>query len=424
MLIMLMAALLVAIPATGVAVIDGISGTTFSLTAKDGYINTGDGDSVYMWGYADGAGPMQYPGPTLILNQGSVVTVTLTNQLAVPVSIVFPGQDVTATGGMPGLITREAPPGGSVTYTFTVSQPGTYMYHSGTRPDLQVEMGLIGAIVVRPAPGPNCPAPAPDPSKPSRGYAYCSPDAYFDREYLFLLSDMDPSIHQLVETGKMENVDNTMRYPVLWFINGRNLPDTLAPAFASWLPNQPYNIFPQMHPFEKVLMRIIGGGRDPHPFHTHGANHLIIARDGRLLKTTAATLPDLAESDFTTTSVPGETVDAIYVWTGEKLGWDIYGHTDPTSPCDPTVEYCPDHGKPFPVVLPNQLDLTNGMFWSGSPFLGIEGTLPPGEGGFNPYAGIFMMWHSHNEKELTNNNIFVGGMATMAVIQPPAAPIP
>ena len=24
------------------------------------------------------------------------------------------------------------------------------MYHSGTRPDLQIEMGLVGAIIVRP----------------------------------------------------------------------------------------------------------------------------------------------------------------------------------------------------------------------------------------------------------------------------------
>ena len=37
-------------------------------------------------------------------------------------------------------------------------------------------------------------------------------------------------------------------------------------------------------------------------------------------------VPDLAVSDYTTTVVPGETVDAIYgIWTGGKLNWDVYG---------------------------------------------------------------------------------------------------
>ncbi len=62
------------------------------------------------------------------MNQGQSVTVNLTNTLPVPVSIVFPGQiNVNATGGVPGLLTREAPPGGSVSYTFTASEPGTYI---------------------------------------------------------------------------------------------------------------------------------------------------------------------------------------------------------------------------------------------------------------------------------------------------------
>ena len=83
-------------------------------------------------------------GPTLIVNQGQTVTVTLNNELPVPTSIVFPGQaNVTASGGASGLITREAPakigagPAGTVTYSFAACQPGTYTYHSGTRPDLQ-----------------------------------------------------------------------------------------------------------------------------------------------------------------------------------------------------------------------------------------------------------------------------------------------
>ena len=105
------------LPLTGIdparAAIDGLTGTTFSFTAKSGYITTADGNSILMWGYANGAGVMQHPGPTLILNQGSTITLNLANQLTVPVSIVFPGQaNVIASGGTQGVLTREAPPEG------------------------------------------------------------------------------------------------------------------------------------------------------------------------------------------------------------------------------------------------------------------------------------------------------------------------
>ena len=59
------------------AVIDGITGPTFTFTAKSGHITTPDGGVVYIWGYADGTGTVQYPGPTLIVQQGELVTITL-----------------------------------------------------------------------------------------------------------------------------------------------------------------------------------------------------------------------------------------------------------------------------------------------------------------------------------------------------------
>lgn len=42
----------------------------------------------------------------------------------------------------------------------------------------------------------------------------------------------------------------------------------------------------------------------------------------------------------------------------------------------------------------------------------------------NPLAGISFMWHSHNERELTTNDIFIGGMATMALVLPVGVDIP
>jgi FtsP/CotA-like multicopper oxidase with cupredoxin domain len=347
---------------------------------------------------------MQFPGPTLIVNQGDVVTVNLSNELTVPVSIVFPGQAAAAAGGAPGLLTREAPAAGTVSYTFTASQPGTYTYYSGTNPELQIEMGLVGALIVRPGTNPAT-------------QAYNHADSQFDHEYLFLISEMDPRIHDLVAAGNMDLVDNTTYWPVYWFLNGRTAPDTVSASHVSWLPNQPYNCLPMMHPGEKILLRMIGAGRDLHPYHTHGNHHRVIARDGRLLSSAPGAGADLGELAFTTTTVPGQTADAIFTWNGEKLGWDMYGHA-PGDPLRPG-EYAPDHGKPLPVTLPSQLDVTNGQFYSGSPFLGTLGSLPPGEGGFNPNGGFMFMWHSHSEKEIVNNDIFPGGMLTMMIIEAP-----
>lgn len=411
--------------ATGqaVAAIAGITGPNFNLTARAGYISTADGNSVLAWGYANGA-TMQYPGPTLIVNQGETVTVTLTNSLAVPTSLVFPGQSgvstISSCGGAGtgvGLMTCEALPAGTVTYTFTATQPGTYLYHSGTQQSLQVEMGLVGALIVRP---------------PVANQAYGHPDSAYDREYLLLITEMDPDIHNQVARGNL-SPDMTNYFAVQWFINGRNAMDTMLDDNLPLMPHQPYGSMVLAHPGEKVLARLISAGRDLHPFHFHGNNVTVIARDGRLLESAPGAGPDLAWSDFTITAVPGATYDALFQWTGKNLGWDIYGTaainphdcTDDGSGFDAsTREWCADHYKPIPVKLPTLQEVTVGMSYSGSPYLGAAGALPPGQGGYNPYSGYFYMWHSHTEKELTNNDIFPGGMMTMFVVVPRAYPLP
>ena len=418
------------------AAINGVTGNrttgavTFDLIASYANIPTPDGNSVHMWGYGVAGSAMQYPGPTLIVNQGDQVTVNLTNTyVPMPVSILFPGQeDVTATGGSAGQFTQEstmASPGSgdTVSYTFTAANPGTYTYYSGTQPGLQIEMGLMGALIVRSA---------------TDYQAYNDPASAYDREYLYILSEIDPVVHQDVEFGLWNKVNNTISHSTLWFINGRLAPDTLFPDNSAFLPNQPYGSIAQMHPGENVLVRVIGGGREAHPFHLHGNNFTLIARDGRLLSSTGASA-DLSVSDYTLQTLPGATYDAIWTWTGEKLGFDIYGTVAAGAPahsCDGntiadgtladfdsvTHEYCPDHGKEIPVLLPEGQELTFGGFYSGSPFLGALADLPPGEGGLNLNGGLFFMWHSHNEQELTNDDIFPGGMLTQMIVEKRPAP--
>ena len=259
------------------ATIPGITGPNFNLVAAEDYLTTPDGGSVYVWGYGNANNAaMQYPGPTLIVNQGDVVTVNLTNNLWKNTSIVFPGQEgvianCNALNCVDGLLAKEALPLGTVAYTFIATKPGTYLYHSGTRPDLQTEMGLVGALIVRP-----------------NGYNENAPTAYghagsgYDHEYLSLLTEMDVRIHQEVETGAYDTVDTRDYKPVWWFINGRNGVDTVSADNNPLLPNQPYGSIIRTRPGEKVLLRLIGAGRDPHPYHTHGNHFTLLAKDARM----------------------------------------------------------------------------------------------------------------------------------------------
>jgi hypothetical protein len=436
----------------------GVTGPAFNLEAKPLYISASDGIQLYNWGYGVAGSATQFPGPTLIVTQGQSVTVTLTNNLPMRTSIVFPGQSGVAAScavaahcvtTSAARLTTEVNPGGTVQYSFVASNAGTYTYHSGTQMDVQLEMGLVGALVVRPA-------------APNQAYEHVDTAFTPDREYLMLLSELDPARHQSIYSQVTAFLPasppadwrvNTSVFgayaPRYWFINGRNSPDTLAAAGAGSpaLPNQPYNALVQMHPGDNVLLRVVNMGRDLHPFHHHGNNTWTVARDGRMLKRPASTGPDLAQSDFTLRMVPGQTVDAIWRWSGAGLNWDMYGDTcNNALPVSATncrsgkytaagVQTAPpfagvvptqrpsDFYKPLPARLPFELELTYGEMFSGSPFLGGGGSRPVGAGQANTSNGFFHMIHSHNEREIINDGVFPGGMMTMVLIQPPNVPI-
>jgi FtsP/CotA-like multicopper oxidase with cupredoxin domain len=471
------------------AAVEGIAGTAFDLTASADYTSQPDGANIYSWGYgcttapADGtfrptktgAAPkakcplMQIPGPTLIVTQGTPVTITLTNSLpngAGRTSIVFPGLGVTPTGGVDGLVTKEAIPGGTVTYSFTPANPGTYAYYSGTQADLQIEMGLFGAIVVVPTTA-NIPAAC---TKPANDYslakaAYAQADSCYDREYLFQFSEVDSQIHDQVKaqldacmTGTCAPIAVSMEpyRPNYFLINGRSMPDIMDTSYSASYPHQPYNGNPHMHPGELVLMRVVGQGRWQHPFHFHGNHARVLARDANMLLSSGST--SLAgPALFTISTVSGQTVDAIFTWTGQGLNWDVYGldttqpgfprghlcngipafnvngrnkFSTPASNYDPTRvgfdpvthEYCPDHGKPIPATPPDPNIVVNGQWYAGTPYIGLQAANPtpeaPGTLNQNPEAGYAYMWHSHNEREITTNDVFPGGMMMMLLIDP------
>jgi hypothetical protein len=396
-----------ALPGGAAAAPTGIvctSGTSFDLVAKPGSIETPDGNSVYMWGFANQAtgGAFQVSGPNLCVTQGATVTVHLHNALtgpgAEPVSIVFPGQEgVSASGGTAGLFTREAAPGGAdVTYTFTASQPGTYLYESGTDPQKQVEMGLYGALVVRP---PGCTATACS--------AYGQTGTQYDprREYLLVLNEIDPDLHAAVQDGT--TYDRGALHNRYFTVNGRSFPDTIQANNVSYLPAQPYGALVRLQPYDATanplpsMIRLLNAGLLNHPFHPHG-NHLrMIAQDGRRFLTPSG--GDASTEHFAETIASGSTEDFLLSWRPNA--------GDPNSPT----------GNSFPLPVPNYRNLLfkDGNTWySGSPYLGYKGTLPSGTTSQNLCGEFYFPWHSHALNEFTNYDAGFGGMATLMRVDP------
>ena len=534
--------------APGITSTTGTAGT-FNLTAQDAYLNQPDGEAVYSWGYGcvststptfvpkatfvykASCNTMQVPGPTMVVTEGATVTINLTNNLptaAGNTSILFPGFILTSTcpnsvTNPQGLLACEAAPGQTVTYTFTASAPGTHAYYSGTQGDLQIEMGLYGAIIVLPATTQaNCAngtsltnlygktdfgTANSYPGFPEQDFrlatsAYDHPKSCYDREYLFQWAEMDPRIHKQAEAevqakigcaaganGCTLDVQTEPYHPAYFLINGRSMPDDMDPNYGPEYPHQPYNGNPHMHPGELTLIRTIGQGRWQHPFHEH-ANHVrILARDGNLILSPTNPTKNLAGIlMFNTDTTPGEAFDGIFYFTGRGLNWDPYGHhpgpdvaTSPDSTgaaandplahlaCTPDAngyntgtpsalnyyEWCQDHNKPVqvnpfgdvpaggPATLPDPNVFTNGAWYGGSPYLGpdaaLRSTMPtctsiagtgaatpgtncttllPSNVQANPQTerGWAFMWHSHNEREITTNNVFPGGMLMMMLV--------
>jgi len=368
------------------------TGPTFNLQARTGRISTPDGASMFMWGFAKNPGAFQMPGPILCVTEDVPITINLTNSnIPEPVSIVFPGQTgVVAAGGSPGLFTQEvAMGGGTVSYTFTPSEPGTYLYESGSDLSKQIQMGLYGALIVRPA------------GFPSRAYADVSTAFDPAREYLILVHDMDPDLHRAVERN--EPYDVTQKHDRYWTINGRSFPDTIAGDGVAYLPAQPYGALVRVKPYNATtnplpaLIRMANAGMSNHPLHPHGNHVQVIAQDGQLVG------PGTSRSSeqFTRTAASGQTFDMLFKWTNAENWTSTH---------------------PVPVTLPllRNLVFKDKVTWySGSPYLGTKSTLPPGTVSFNRCGEYYYPWHSHALNEFQNFDEGFGGLATLLRVDPP-----
>ncbi len=379
---------------------------SFALEARSGYVGTPDGNALYMWSYTATGRSFQLPGPTLCVDSGVTVTVTLRNTLREPTSIVFSGQsDLTAdakpagpvfdsAGKLTSLVPAAPASGGAVTYRFTAGSPGTYLYSSGTDVAKQREMGLYGALVVRPV--------------GAAKQANADRNSAFSKEFLYLVSSVDPNLHAAVELGRSYDFTNIVaRY---FFINGRSMPDTLAPNNAAWLPAQPYGALLHIsadpargaprHP--PALVRYLDAGRVNYPFHPHGSSQTVVNRDGA--PTHDATGGDASYGKFLLDVGPGQSIDSLENWK---------------------QEYDPSANKiPADIQLPQLQDQIVGpgteTWFSENLYLGgAKGDVPTGIVQNNVCGEYYHVAHSHALYQATNYGASFGGMMTLIRVDPP-----
>jgi FtsP/CotA-like multicopper oxidase with cupredoxin domain len=119
----------------------------FTLTAQSAQIALDSNTKVSAWTFNGTA-----PGPTLHVQQGDEVVVTLVNHLSFGVTIHWHGVRVpNAADGVAGVTQDAVKPGQSYVYRFTALDAGTYWYHSHQFSYDETTSGLFGTLIVDPA---------------------------------------------------------------------------------------------------------------------------------------------------------------------------------------------------------------------------------------------------------------------------------
>jgi len=117
----------------------------FHFSASPAKVSLGSGSEFTAWTYNG-----QVPGPEIRVKAGEVVRVVLRNYLTEGTTIHWHGIPLqNAMDGVPGITQPPVMPGESFVYEFEAEIPGSFLYHSHAR--YQLDQGLYGALIVEPA---------------------------------------------------------------------------------------------------------------------------------------------------------------------------------------------------------------------------------------------------------------------------------
>ena len=241
------------------------------------------------------------------------------------------------------------------TYYFRPNRPGTFAYLCNASAPEHVQMGLCGALIVRPNDG-------------SRSVYGLNTNTDYDKEYTFILSEFDSRWHSLIEGDAAFAKHSPANWsPDLWFINGRTFPETVNPF--AWnnaqggIDAEPrYNTYVKAKPNQKILIRYINAGYQDHSIHQHGWGMRIVGSDG---------YPWESQMKKSIISIgSGESYEVIIVAN------PVYGATD-------------DAGSPLSIPAPAPVS---------------RGTMK--------WRQIFPI-HNNDEFKNITNGIYPGGMMTL-----------
>jgi hypothetical protein len=240
--------------------------------------------AIPIWGFssaADPTVPVTAPGPVLVVNKGDDVIINVHNGLTNQhLSLAIPAM----TGLAPD--TAGVATGGVATYRFNASRPGTYLYEAGHTADggRQAAMGLVGALVVKPAPD----------AAIGRPTAYGGADTAYDDEAVMVLTEIDPALNTLPDPFTFDMRNYAPKYRL---INGKAFPETDPVA---------------TDVNRTALLRYVNAGLLAHPMTTLGLDQSVVGQDSR---TTTA-----PEGAVTVPLAPGRTADALVTMPKDQDG--------------------------------------------------------------------------------------------------------
>jgi hypothetical protein len=162
------------------------------------------------------------------------------------------------------------------TYSWSASnlRPGSYLYQSGSHVQLQVQMGLYGAMVQ-------------DAQGCAGGVGCAYADVSYDAQEVLVLSEIDPALHDPAPTPANATVSGYV--PRFFLINGAPFDGTLPPALAST--------------GDDILLRVINAGLDNHALQLIGGYFEVLGEDGHRAPT--------GKSQFNALLPPAKSLDLL-----------------------------------------------------------------------------------------------------------------
>ncbi|TAN52413.1 MAG: hypothetical protein EPN21_04020 [Methylococcaceae bacterium] len=209
-------------------------------------INGAGGTVIDVLSFSDGGMAMtSVPGPALSVSEGDAVNVTVVNRHTASHNFVVSGVSTDATA---------IAAGASRTYSFSAPAAGAYVYADTLNNNINREMGLYGALLVRPAGGGNT--------------AWTGGPAY-DFERLWVMGEMDkPRWNDMVAAGG--TVNTSIYKPNYFTMNGLGGFDAMM------------DMGVMLHGAvgQTALVHIVNGGQFAHALHFHANHFKVIAING------------------------------------------------------------------------------------------------------------------------------------------------